>query len=118
MSNPKAAPLPMMLGILYGFFSKAYICAFLSNKYDETYAKALGQKLYGNRPGQMSRRYADLRAATKNYSALQLEKILGILFEYDLRSKGVGLPYVGDEFNEQTEQGELMREMLLKILAI
>jgi DNA polymerase-3 subunit delta len=45
-------------------------------------------------------------------------KILGILFEYDLRSKGVGLPYVGDEFNEQTEQGELMREMLLKILAV
>jgi DNA polymerase-3 subunit delta len=118
MSNPKAAPLPMMLGILYGFFSKAYICSFLSNKYDETYAKALGQKLYGNRPGQMSRRYADLRAATKNYSPLQLEKILGILFEYDLRSKGVGLPFVGDEFNEQTEQGELMREMLLKILAV
>lgn len=118
MSNPKAAPLPMMLGILYGFFSKAYICSFLSNKYDETYAKALGQKLYGNKPGQMSRRYADLRAATKNYSSYQLEKILGILFEYDLRSKGVGLPYVGDEFNEQTEQGELMREMLLKILAL
>lgn len=118
MANPKAAPLPMMLGILYGFFSKAYVCSFLPNKYDETYAKALGQKLYGNRPGQMSRRYADHRAATKNYANVQLEKILAILKEYDLRSKGVGLPYVGDEFNEQTEQGELMREMLLKILSV
>jgi DNA polymerase III subunit delta len=107
MANPKSGPLPMLLGILYGFFSKAYVCAFLPNKYDETYAKALGQKLYG---------YADHRNATKNYSYLHLEKILMMLKEYDMRSKGVGLPFVGDEFNEQTEQGELMREMVIRIL--
>lgn len=119
MANPKSGPLPMLLGILYGFFSKAYVCAFLPNKYDETYAKALGQKLYGfGKPGAMSKRYADHRNATKNYSYLHLEKILMILKEYDMRSKGVGLPFVGDEFNEQTEQGELMREMVIRILSI
>ena len=63
----------------------------------------------------MSKRFADYRNATKSYSVLQIEKILSILKEFDLRSKGVGLPYVGDEFNEQTEQGELMREMLIKM---
>lgn len=116
IANPKSVPLPMLTGILYGFFSKSYCCAFQPNKYDETYAKATGQKLYGpSKPGAMSRRFADFRNATKNFSVHQIEKILAIIKEFDLRSKGVGLPYVGDEFNEQTEQGELMREMLIKI---
>jgi DNA polymerase-3 subunit delta len=119
MANPKSGPLPMVTGILYGFFSKAYVCAYLPNKYDETYAKALGQKLYGpSKPGSMSKRYMDYRNATKQYSYIQLEKILMLLKEYDLRSKGVGLPFVGDEFNEATENGELLREMVIKILGV
>ena len=116
MANPKSGPLPMVLGILYGFFSKAYVCAFQPNKYDDTLAKAMGQKTYGPSAGKMSRRFADYRNATKNYSVPQLEQILQLLKEYDLRSKGVGLPYVGDEFSESTDQGELMRELVMKIL--
>lgn len=117
MANPKSGPLPMVLGILYGFFSKAYICAFQPNKYDDTLAKAIGQKTYGPpSPGKMSKRFADYRNATKNYSIPQLERIIHLLKEYDLRSKGVGLPYVGDEFSESTDQGELMRELVMKIL--
>ncbi len=116
MANPKSGPLPMVVGVLYNFFSKAYICRFLPDKYDTTIAKAIGQRAYG-RPGAMSKRYADYRHAVKNYNIQQLEQVLQLLKTYDLRSKGVGLPYVGDEFNEQTDPGELMREMLMQILA-
>jgi DNA polymerase-3 subunit delta len=118
-ANPKSGPLPMISGILYSFFSKAYICSFQANKYDETYAKALGQKLFGApRQGQMSRKYQDLRNATKNYSFDQIERILGLIKEYDLRSKGVGLHIIGDEFSEQTDHRELTKEMVLKILLL
>jgi DNA polymerase-3 subunit delta len=64
----------------------------------------------------MSRKYQDLRNATKNYSFDQIERILGLIKEYDLRSKGVGLHIIGDEFSEQTDNGELTKEMILKIL--
>lgn len=115
MANPKSGPLPMVVGVLYNFFSKAYICRFLPDKYDTTIAKAIGQRAYG-KPGTMSRRYADYRHAVKYYSVPQLENAIQLLKEYDLRSKGVGLPYVGDEFSERTDHGELMREMVMRIL--
>ena len=66
----------------------------------------------------MSRKYLDLRNATKNYSFDQIERILGLIKEYDLRSKGVGLHIIGDEFSEQTDHGELTKEMVLKILLL
>jgi DNA polymerase-3 subunit delta len=115
MANPKSGPLPMVVGVLYNFFNKAYICRFLPDKYDTTIAKAIGQRAFG-KPGTMSKRYADYRHVVKNYSVAQLENALQMLKEYDLRSKGVGLPYVGDEFSERTDHGELMREMVMRIL--
>jgi DNA polymerase-3 subunit delta len=115
-SNPKAAPLPMLIGTLYAFFSKVYICYFLPNLYDETINTAIGQKNFGQKSGMMTRKYADQRIAVKNYSQHEIIQILHEISDFDLRSKGVGLPYLGDEFTEQKDHGDLMLELILKIL--
>ncbi|EJF52175.1 DNA polymerase III, delta subunit [Saprospira grandis DSM 2844] len=116
-ANPKAGPLPMLTGVLYNFFSKAYICRFLSNLDDVSIAGAIGQRAYG-RPGQKTKRFADYRHVQKNYALPHLEEVIALLKIYDLRSKGVGWPQVGDFFNEQTESGQLLQELVSRILQI
>ncbi len=107
----------MLTGVLYNFFSKAYICRFLTNLDDVSIAGAIGQRAYG-RPGQKTKRFVDYRYVQKNYALPHLEEVISLLKIYDLRSKGVGWPQVGDFFNEQTESGQLLQELVSRILQI
>lgn len=100
ISNPKSHPLPMITATLYNFFSKVYVCqSMLKNSSDQAIAKATKVNPFF---------LSDYKATSKAYSRQQLEKVFDILKEYDLRSKGVN--------NVSTPQGELLKEMIIRIL--
>lgn len=95
LSHPKVNPLPFILVVLYGYFTKVTAAQFgMSN------LKALGV------PDFFAK---DYQRAVDNYKG-KMKKIMQILQEYDLRSKGVN--------DVGTEEGELMKEMIFKILYV
>lgn len=101
ISNPKNHPLPMITATLYNFFSKVYVCqSMLRNSSDKEICGALGINSFF---------LSDYKNATKVYNRRQLEQVFALLKEYDLRSKGVN--------NSSTPPGELLREMIIRILA-
>ena len=98
--NEKAHPLVMTIGSLYSYFTKVCIAQFSTNKNnDQALAREIGTSPYFLK---------DYKVAIRNYSAVKLVKIIGYLREYDLKSKGVK--------NTSASQGELLRELLFKIM--
>lgn len=101
-SNPKKNPLVLVISSLYGFFSKLLMLYAVPKLSDDEVVKTL----------ELRSAYflKDYRQATKYYSAAKVATIIGILREYDLKSKGI-------DFNStNTDEGELLREMIWKIL--
>ena len=100
ISNPKKNPLVVVVGTLFNFFSKVYLSHFLKNKSEGEMMKEMGV------------RHAfflrDYKTAARNYPFAHTTKIISILKEYDLKSKGV------ERVN--TTEGDLMKEMIFKIL--
>lgn len=99
IANPKNHPLPMITATLYNFFSKVYICQSLLRASDGEIASAIGANKFFVK---------DYKIAAKSYNRSQIEAIITTLKEYDLRSKGVN--------NVSIPHGELLREMIVKIL--
>jgi len=100
VSNPKNHPLPMITATLYNFFSKVYVCqSMLRGSSDKAIASAIGVNSFFIR---------DYKQAAKNYNRKQIENVVALLREYDMRSKGV------DNYSFST--GELLREMIIRIL--
>lgn len=97
--NPKEHPFEMNIAVLYTYFSKLLYYQTLPDKSSQAVMSQM--KVFG--PG-----LKDLETAGKNYSLDKLVRIIGYLHEYDMRSKGID--------GIQVEKGELMREMLFKIL--
>lgn len=98
-SNPRENPLVKIIPILYSFFSKLLIYHYLPDKSRNSIAAALSVNPFF---------LPDYQLAAKNYPVGRLIKIVGVLREYDLKSKGVD--------NASTPDGELMKEMIFKIL--
>jgi len=94
----------MMVGSLYNYFSKIYMLHFLRNSGDQDILKAL--KLGSS---YFLREY---KAAARNFSRPQTEKVLSILKEYDLKSKGV------DNNTISNPDSELMKELVWRILHV
>jgi DNA polymerase-3 subunit delta len=103
-SNPKAAPLQLILPTLYNYFSKIYTAASL-NDHSEN---ALKPFFYNNI-------FAAKQALTaiKNYGFSGAEKILLLLHEYNL--KGIG---INSAISGSSADGELLKEMAVKIISI
>lgn len=99
IANPKPSPLVLTIGLLYSFFSKIYLYHFNKNSADKDLASVMGVHPFFVR---------DYKLAGKNYSLSKTEQIIGWLQLYDIRSKGVN--------NNNTENGELLRELIFKIL--
>lgn len=95
--NPKAMPIPQLVGALFGFFSKVNILASSENK---TYT---AQKMYLS-GGQKK----DVDSALRLYSAAKLDRIIGYLYDTDKKSKGIGKGQMSD--------GEILLELIFKIL--
>jgi DNA polymerase-3 subunit delta len=102
-SNPKAAPLQLILPTLYTYFSKIYTAAAL-NDYSENALKPL---FYNNI-------FAVKQAiiAIKNYGFSGTEKILLLLHEYNL--KGIG---INSAISGSAADGELLKELAVKIIS-
>ena len=106
IANPRKNPLVVVVGTLYNFFSKVYMSYFLKNLSDGELAKGLGHFAKNDYAAAfLVKKY---KLAMRNYRQDQIEKILGILKEYDLKSKGVN--------RNTTPDGGLMKEMIYQIL--
>ncbi len=95
-SNPKAAPIQLVLPTLYAFFSK---CILVFGAGSGNLAAVLGVPPFAVK---------DYQAAAQQYGYNGLEQILFLLHEYNLRSVGVGDP--------GTPDGELLKELVVKII--
>lgn len=110
ISNPRKNPLVLVIGTVYNFFSKVYMYHFVKNEHESVILKKLGL-----RSNWFLKEY---RAAAGKYPLPYVERVLAILKEYDLRSKGIHLSEgtADKEMGEMTPQAELLKEMVWKIL--
>ncbi|WP_297095203.1 DNA polymerase III subunit delta [uncultured Draconibacterium sp.] len=99
-SNPTLNPIQKTVAGLYFYFSKLFTYHFLKNKSERNVAAELRVHPFFVK---------DYVSAAKRYSPTKLYEIMGILREYDMKSKG---------FNVSTmvETGDLQKEMIYKIL--
>jgi DNA polymerase III subunit delta len=98
-ANTKQNPMIVVLTVLFGFFMKLMIYYQLEDKSKNNAAAALSVNPF------FVKDYAN---AVQNYSFRRLRAIIGLLREYDLRLKGIN--------NGSTEESELLRELVYKIL--
>lgn len=97
--NEKEHPSVMTLSSLYGYFTKVLLYHFAPDKSKFAVAQTLGVNPF----------FVDGYAkAAQNYGTAKLKAIFSYLKEYDLKTKGVD--------NAGVNNGELMKEMLFKIL--
>lgn len=99
-ANPKNNPIQLIIGSLFAYFNKILIYHFTVDKSAASLASALGISPFFVK---------DYEQAARNYPVKKLERIIGWLREYDLKSKGVGS-------TDQVPTGDLLREMVFKII--
>lgn len=99
-ANPKAAPIQLILPILYTYFSKVYSTLAMESRSEQS----LLPLFYYN---SMAAKQALI--AGNEYGQQGLEKILLLLHQYNLRS--IGINDIG------TEDADLLKEMVVKIIA-
>lgn len=99
-ANPKSAPMVMLLGTLFGFFQKTLIASANRGKQDRDLASLLKVNPFFIK---------DYKAAITHYSPQKLEQIFYLLQEFDLKAKGVNS-------TNNTDEGELVRELVYKIM--
>jgi DNA polymerase III subunit delta len=102
IANPKRNSLIMVTSSLGNYFTKVYQLHFLKNARDSEVQEALNLR--------SSWAVREYRQAMRNFPLPKTEAIIGILKEYDLKSKGVGFNTVGKK------EGELLKEMIFRIL--
>jgi len=95
--NPKNNPLPLTVGLLYGFFAKLLKYHALNNKAEA--AKALGVSPFFIK---------DYQLAARNFSMKNVSAAIAVIQEVDMKSKGVGAANIS--------QADLLKEMLVKVL--
>ena len=97
--NPKKNPMVMIVGTLFRFFSKVWVVAQNPGQSDQVLGKSIG--VYN------SFFMKEYRLAARNYKSHNIENILHLLKEYDLKSKGVN--------NRSFNENKLLVELLGKI---
>ncbi len=98
-SNPKAAPIQLILPTFYSFFSKLYIAASSPSRDEFTLSSLLGLK------GFFVKQYVQ---ALQRYSFSEIEKVLLLLSHYNLMSIGIG--------RVNADDAALMKELTVKII--
>jgi DNA polymerase-3 subunit delta len=98
-SNPKAAPIQLVLPALYGFFSKVYMIFGIPGPDEKTTAAALGVSPFFVK---------DYLIAAKNYGFAGTENALLLLHHYNLKSVGIG--------SVNVEDADLMKEIVIKLI--
>lgn len=99
-SNPKAGPIQLILPSLYNFFSKVQVIYTVPSKDERTVASALGVNSFFVK---------DYISTATRFSYPEVEKIMLLLYEYNLRNLGVN--------DAGTDDAELLKEMVVKMIA-
>jgi len=97
-ANPKANPIVLVLGNLNNFFSKVLLYHYVKDKSPQNLARELGVNPYFVK---------DYESAARSYNYSKTMQVIGLLREYDLKSKGV---------DSNAGHGDLMKELMFKIL--
>lgn len=98
--NPKKNPIQMTLALLFSFFSNVMMSYYAPDKSERGVAEFLGlRSAWG---------VGDYIKSMKNYRAMHVMEILHLIRLADAQSKGAE--------GSQTPDGEIMRELLYKIL--
>ena len=98
-SNPKDNSVVFVIVMLFNYFKRLLIYHTLKDKSDKNVASKFGINPYFVR---------EIRIASSRYNIAKLRSIISILREYDQTAKGVETAPI--------EDGELMKEMIYKIL--
>ncbi len=99
-ANPKTNPLPLTLAMLYQYFTKILILHSSKNKANNN---ALASEL------SISPFFvAEYKVAAKRFSIPKARHAIHLLREYDMKFKGLN--------NHSTNEGELLREMIFRIM--
>lgn len=101
-ANLKRNPIQLTITNLFNFFSQVYQLHYCKHFSDTEILKALKIK--------SSFYLKDYKSTCMRYSPVQCEKVISLLKEYDLRSKGVE--------NFSTPHEELLKEMCMKIISV
>lgn len=99
-SNPKAAPIQLVLPSLYGFFSKVYMVFGAGTTDEKTVASVIGVNPFFVR---------DYLAAARAYGEKGVEQTLLLLHQYNLRSIGI--------HDAGTEDADLLKELVVKMMS-
>lgn len=98
-ANPKASPIQLVLPSLYSYFSKIFVLLGAGTQDEKTLASLIGVPPFYVK---------DYIQAARSYSYPEVEKVLLLLHQYNLRSVGVG--------DAGSEDASLLKELLVKIL--
>ncbi len=99
-SNPKAAPIQLVLPSLYGFFSKVFMVFGAPSREEKAVAAAIGVNAFFVK---------DYLQAARTYDYAGVERLLLLLHQYNLRSLGV--------HSAGVEDASLLKEMVCKMIA-
>jgi DNA polymerase-3 subunit delta len=98
-ANPKSASIHSVIPLLYSEFSKLYVAHGLKDKSVESL-----KTVYFNAYFAM-----EARNTLKMYNAVEVEKVILLLHQYNLKSLGVGV-------SSSISQPELLKELIAKII--
>ncbi len=99
-ANPKAAPIQLILPSLYTYFSKVFMIYGLNTRDEKTIAASLGINPFFIK---------DYLRTTNVYSYADVEKLLLLLSDYNLKSIGIN--------SSGTPDASLLKEMVVKMIA-
>lgn len=99
-ANPKAAPLQLIFPSLYNFFSKVLMVYSVGARDEKTVAAAIGVHPFFVK---------DYIQTAMKFSHHEIEKVLLLLYEYNLRNIGIN--------DAGTEDADLLKEMVVKMIA-
>ena len=99
-ANPKAAPLQLIFPSLYNFFSKVLMVYAVPARDEKSVATAIGVHSFFVK---------DYIHTAHKYSHHEIENILLLLYEYNLRNIGI--------HDAGTDDSELLKEMVVKMMA-
>ena len=100
-NNQKDNPITLTIASLFGLYSKLLLYHYLPDKSKNNVAAALKVNPFFVK---------DYESAAMKYNVSKTVRIISLLRSYDLKSKGFG--------DSGTDQGELLRELVYKILHI
>jgi DNA polymerase III subunit delta len=100
-SNPKAAPIQLIFPSLYNYFSKVQMIYSISARDEKSVAAAIGVNSYFVR---------DYLQTAMKFSSSEVEKVLLLLHQYNL--KGIGVNDIG------SSDAMLLKEMAVKMIAV